>query len=204
MTIPATPEFDMDFNQLQNTILLDEFFFKTTTCIILDNSPGAHGLKVQNRSSRGHDYAILKNNPIEADGYLVAWQYFTRSSGRPCLSYAAIWQRVDQNKLKLMSKTLLQTDQTLLNTVNFHYLNEVVRVKTGDFPAIFVGKSTKCSGNLVSFDNNGDKAFIGRWGVPPIGYTVSDYDHMIEGRGVSIRPYIAGELSNIALLSRKV
>ena len=156
-------------------------------------------------SSRGTDYVILNraSDEITVDGYLVAWQYFTRSGGTPCPSYAAVWRRPgdDEYRFQLIQYTLLPNQG--LDSVNFFFnTNQVARVKQGDCPSIFVNKDAQpnCSGNLVTFGSGSGSGLFGTHdklrGFDTPNFTFVAESTNTQGRTLSIRPFVAGEFAD--------
>lgn len=169
--------------------------------MLISDEAAATTSTVKKRGDRAFDYAILdqSSDQITVDGYLVAWQYFTRSAGTPCPSYAAVWRRLHNNqyRFQLVQSTLLPNQG--FHSVNFYYhTNEVTRVKKGDCPSIFVNKDARpeCSGNLVSFDSSagnglyGNHALLTNFGTPNFTF---DAPEQHQNRKLSIRPFVAGE-----------
>ena len=164
---------------------------------VADGTYGAANVVIKNRDPRGTDYHIMYNNKFEADGYLVAWQYYIGQKNNPCHTYAAVWETVEINQYRLLDETLLLPRETASGGVRYQYITDkVVRVTTDYAPSMFVREPTPegCTGSVISFNNDGVEVYRDRRGkMTNIHVNNTLNVQATERRGVSLRPFIAGE-----------
>lgn len=153
---------------------------------------------MKKREDRGSDFTITYHKRIEADGYLVAWQYYTRTSSNPCPTYAGVWKRL-YHGYELMTVTLLREGSP--DSVVFYFITGTIKRVTERYvPSAFVRDSQNCSGSLISFANlDGDtidNADVGPSAMirnhSKIGDTFLPDITLSQPRTLSLRPFIAG------------
>ena len=145
------------------------------------------------------------NNPVSVDGYLIKWGFVAVVSDRTCPSYAGvfrqtgddIYEKIAGSQVYLNPPGSSYTDRQIYNkSVD----NQVVRVESGDFVAIYtdISSDSGCGSNVVSFRNNNPSDST----VTSPGdtkYKTLDFD-VIDGRdgnlvlrGVALQAYVEGE-----------
>ncbi|KAF6021300.1 hypothetical protein EB796_020393 [Bugula neritina] len=165
-----------------------------------DSSPSITNLKIRDYGSGAHDFMLLFNYKIEADGYLVGWKYLIGHSTDYCDSYAAVWRQTGEGNssvFNMITETLLTPEDTSTGEIRFQLVqNSTEVVRKGDFLALYTVKNNNstCLGSLVSFRENMPRDHLAYISSNPNRNRrdrLEASDVGVQTRAVALRAYIA-------------